>query len=279
VSGVVKDQGMTVALSGLGADELFGGYGHFRSIPQMQRWLSRFGWVPSGLRRWAAATALRKARRSKREKAMDLVAGRANVLDLVLGIRRSLSDREIRQLGFAPAAVGLSEAFLPPAAYEPFRDTHGDAFRMISQAECLLYMANTLLRDSDTYSMAHSLELRVPFLGKSVSERAVSLPGSMQAPPGSPPKHLLREAAKDLLPGEVFTRPKTGFSLPMGEWMAGSLLDDCEAAIDTLAACPLIDAAGIRQLWAEYRANWTAVHWSRPLTLVVLGSYLQNRAG
>ncbi len=279
VSGVVKDQGMTVALSGLGADELFGGYGHFRSIPQMQRWLSRFSWVPRGLRRMTAGVALRKVRRSKREKAMDMVAGRANVLDLVLGIRRSLSDREIRQLGFAPAAVGLSDAFLPPAAYDPFRDTRGDAFRMISQAECFLYMANTLLRDSDTYSMAHSLELRVPFLGKSASERAVSLPGSMQAPPGSPPKHLLREAAKDLLPGEVFTRPKTGFSLPMGEWMFGSLVEESSAAVDAVATCPLFDADGVRDLWAEYRMNQTAVHWSRPLSLVALGNYLLNLSG
>lgn len=276
VSGVVKDQGMTVALSGLGADELFGGYGHFRSIPRVQRWLSRVGWVPSGLRRWAAGTALRKARRSKREKAMDLVSGRANVLDILLGIRRSLSDREIRQLGFSPAAVGLSSTFLPPAAYERFRDTKGDAFRMISQAECFLYMANTLLRDSDTYSMAHSLELRVPFLGKSVSELAASLPGSMQAPPGSEPKHLLREAVKDLLPAEVFTRPKTGFSLPMGDWMFGSLLEESSAAVESLAACPLVDGDGVRRLWQEYGSNVTAVHWSRPLTLVALGNYLQR---
>jgi len=198
------------------------------------------------------------------------------VLDLVLGIRRSLSDREMRQVGFTPASLGLSSTFLPPAAYEPFRNTNGDAFRMISQAECFLYMANTLLRDSDTYSMAHSLELRVPFLGKGVSERAASLPGAMHAPPGSQPKHLLRQAVKDLLPGEVFTRPKTGFSLPMGDWMFGSLLDHSTAAVESLAACPLFDGDGVRRLWQEYGSNVNSVHWSRPLTLVALGSYLQR---
>jgi asparagine synthase (glutamine-hydrolysing) len=96
----------------------------------------------------------------------------------------------------------------------------------------------------------------------------------MQAPPGSHNKHLLRKVVSGLLPGDVFDRPKTGFSLPIGDWIAGPLTDACDAAVETAASCPLLNAAGVRSLWCDYRTNWNQVHWSRPLGLVVLGSYL-----
>jgi asparagine synthase (glutamine-hydrolysing) len=232
--------------------------------------------VPAPLRRAAAGLALRSSRRTTREKAMDLVSRPATTLELALASRRAFSDREINSLGFSPGSLGLSSDFLAPAAYEPFSNTGGDAFRTISQVECFLYMSNTLLRDSDCYSMAHSLELRVPFLGRGVSERATSLPGPMQAPPRSPNKQLLRKVVSDLLPSEVFNRPKRGFTLPIGEWMAGPLRDECEAAVSFLDGCPGIESSGVRALWGEYCTHWNQVHWSRPMTLVVLGSYLRN---
>ena len=140
-----------------------------------------------------------------------------------------------------------------------------------------LYMGNTLLRDSDTNGMAHSLEIRVPFLGQRLVDRVSALPGTSRAPRGSKPKHLLRKAVADVLPAAVFARPKTGFSLPFGNWMFGPLRDQCEAAIEALAACPLFDARTVRSMWAGYEAQRTQVHWSRPLTLVVIGSYLARR--
>ncbi len=96
-------------------------------------------------------------------------------------------------------------------------------------------MGNTLLRDSDTNSMAHSLEIRVPFLGRRLVDRVSRLPGSARSPRGSQPKHLLRKAVADLLPADVFTLRKSGFSLPFGDWMFGPLRDQCETAIESLA--------------------------------------------
>jgi asparagine synthetase B (glutamine-hydrolysing) len=78
------------------------------------------------------------------------------------------------------------------------------------------------------------------------------------------------------LPEEVFRRPKTGFTLPLDTWMQGSLRIQCEAAVETLAACPLFDTAEVGRLWAELRDPRIDDHWSRRLALVVLGSYLQS---
>jgi asparagine synthase (glutamine-hydrolysing) len=274
VSGAVKSQGITVALSGLGADELFGGYPHFRLIPKMQRWLSPLACMPTQLRRSVAGLALSRARRGKRDRLMDVVAVKPDALGIALSIRRLLCNRELQLLGFPNRLPGLTASHLPEQAFSAVGAAGGDIFRTISQVECHFYMGNTLLRDSDCYSMAHSLELRVPFLGRCFSEQVMSLPGGMQDPPGSLNKHLLRRVGHDLLPGEVFDRPKTGFTLPVGDWMNGPLLDDCEAAVRSLAACPLMDARGVHQLWEDYRANWSSTFWTRPLSLVVLGSYL-----
>ena len=137
-------------------------------------------------------------------------------------------------------------------------------------------MGNTLLRDSDVNSMAHSLEIRVPFLGQKVVDYTCGLPGSTRGPQGSPGKHLLRKAISDLLPQSVFVRPKSGFGLPFGDWLFGPLRDQCEASIDVLAACPLFDGGTVRRKWSTYASQRKTTHWSRPLSFVVLGSYLEK---
>ena len=180
----------------------------------------------------------------------------------------------LRTLGFDARHLGLTPSYLPAEAIAPLEARSGDAFAAVSRAELSLYMGNTLLRDSDTNSMAHSLEIRVPFLGQQLVDRVSRLPGQVRSPRGSQPKHLLRKAVADVLPEGVFTRPKSGFSLPFGDWMFGPLRDQCEAAIGSLAACPLFDGAVVRKMWGDYEARRKQIHWSRPLSLVVLGSYL-----
>ena len=278
VSGVVKDAGATVALSGLGADELFGGYPSFARAAKAERLLRPLGFVPASLRRAAAKIAFALLPAGKRAKAVDLVSGGTTALELASQFRRLTSDSDLRSLGFAPRSLGLTSQFLPPAAFAPFNDAGRDPFRAMSQAECFLYMGNTLLRDSDTNSMAHSLEIRVPFLGRWFADGVASLPSRVKQPQGAPPKHLLRKATGSVLPYDIFTRPKRGFSLPIGEWMFGPLRDQCTAAIATLAECPIFPTGSIDRLWASYAAQRHAMHWSRPLSLVVLGSYLQQTA-
>jgi hypothetical protein len=87
---------------------------------------------------------------------------------------------------------------------------------------------------------------------------------------------LLRKAAGAILPHDLFARPKRGFTLPIGEWMFGPLEGECEAAIDAVAACSALDGAAVRRLWDSYRSQPGAIHWSRPLALVVLGNYLRR---
>jgi len=276
VSGVVKQGGATVALSGIGADELFGGYPCFAKAQKLARFLKPLAFVPPRLRRSAAAAALAALPAGKRAKAVDLIAGGGSCVELAASLRRVTSGRDLRSLGLDPKPLELSEQYLPASAFDAFTDPGGDPFNAVSQAESFLYMGNTLLRDADVNSMAHSLEIRVPFLGRWLVDLVGAMPGDVKAPQGGLPKHLLRKAAGAILPHDLFSRPKRGFTLPIGEWMFGPLRGECEAAIDTLAGCSALDGAAVRRLWDSYRSQPGAIHWSRPLALVVLGNSLRR---
>src|ERR1019366_6362824 len=93
-----------------------------------------------------------------------------------------------------------------------------DVANSISLAEIGVYMQNMLLRDTDFMSMAHSLEVRVPLLDHEVVELVASFPGVWKRGT-SPPKPLLVDAVSDLIPREVYARPKMGFVLPYDHWL------------------------------------------------------------
>jgi len=274
VSGAVKDRGITVALSGLGADELFGGYPSFRRIPRLRLLLSVIAMLPRSLRRAMADAILRPLPAGRRAKAIDFLSSGNSAVELAALCRRVMGDATVAALGFRARDVGLTPQYLPREAFDAFTEKPRDLFQAISQAETCLYMGNTLLRDSDTNSMAHSLEIRVPFLGQSLVDYVSSLPHSIRAPKHAAPKHLLRKAMAGLIPDAVFTRPKRGFSLPFDKWIFGPLREQSEAAIATLVDTPLFDASAVRRIWGDHCRDPGASHWSRPLSLIALGDYL-----
>ena len=276
ISGAVTDREITVSLSGLGADELFGGYPSFVRVPKWRRALALAGCVPRSIRRRAAEALARRMPASRREKFVDQVSGSVSLLELAIQSRRLSSDATLSHLGLRADELGLTSTYLPPEALQAFRTSGTDSFQVVSQTESLLYMGNTLLRDSDINGMAHSLEIRVPFLGRRFVEYVAGLPMTVKSPPQGRPKHLLREALKQTLPADVFTRPKRGFTLPFAEWMAGPLRDECEAAIDALGECEIFPTGSVQSLWRRYLDGRNGYQWSRPLSLVVLGSYLQK---
>ena len=276
VSNAVADRGITVSLSGLGADEIFGGYPSFRRMPALHAILAGVGWLPRSLRRRAAEILSWRMPASKREKLVDQVSGGTSLLELAIQSRRLSSDATLAGLGLHPDRLGLTATYLPPEAIEPFRTTGTDRFQVVSQVESLLYMGNTLLRDADINGMAHSLEIRVPFLSRRCVDYVAGLPRGVKAPRGGRPKSLLCKAMEETLPADVFSRPKQGFTLPFRHWMTGPLRDECQAAIDVLSACPIFAPGAVESLWKRYVGDPEAHQWSRPLALVVLGNYLQR---
>ncbi|MFM8594115.1 MAG: asparagine synthase-related protein, partial [Chloroflexota bacterium] len=252
----------------------FGGYVTFDEVRRLRKMVAPADVVPSSIRRFLVPQLARLAPARRRARIIELFGRGTSYLDLALMARRIISDDANRTMGFDHRAVGLTEHWLPTEAYEPFTQINADLFHTVSQAETLLYMSNTLLRDTDVSSMNCSLETRVPFLGRTVVDLAGSIPGRVHFPPGPAKKHLLRLVASRLLPREVLERPKRGFLLPFTPWMNGPLREECTADMERFAGNSIVDGAAVRAGWQECIGRPGHTAQSRRLALIVLGSYL-----
>jgi asparagine synthase (glutamine-hydrolysing) len=264
VSKAVKESGVTVALSGLGGDELFGGYPSFRRALRMEA-VSSFtkGFLKSAARVGSLANA-------HENKAIQLAVSDGDAASVYRISRQLFSSHALHELTTGPA-----EANEPCSASNGERDT----VNLISRLEMGGYMANTLLRDTDSVSMANSLEVRVPFVDKYVADYVLSLPGGWKLDQrnGYQAKPLLAEILTDLLPPEVLRRRKMGFTLPFQKWMTLQLKDHISSVFadsSQLISCGLRQDS-VKDLWQRFLRRPGTVGWSRPWTLYVLAKWCQ----
>lgn len=274
VSNAVKAAGNTVALSGLGPDELFGGYWMFDEVRRLRRLVAATGIVPRSIRRAAVPRLARFAPASRRQRIIEVYGGGTSYLDLTLMATRVFKDNVLHAMGLDHRSLGLTEHWLPAEALDPFTDVNRELFHTVSQVATLLYMVNRMLRDTDVNSMNCSLETRVPFLGRRVVDFVGSIPGRLHFPPGPARKHLLRKVAVRLLPQRVLDRPKRGFPLPLNAWMNGPLSDKCRESLESLARNPIVDGAAVLDAWNANSHVKGQETQSRRLALVTLGSYI-----
>jgi asparagine synthase (glutamine-hydrolysing) len=246
VSRAVAVHGVKVALSGLGGDELFGGYPSFRDVPR----LKLIAGLPRPLRRILGSVA------RLGDRLTDL-PGNAGAGELARWRRRFFTDDMIRRAGL-------------PSAPTPFECPVElpDDYARVSWAELTGYMRRMLLRDADQMSMAVSLELRVPFLDHELVEYVLGLPeAAKKRYPG--PKGLLVEACRDLLPPSVYRRPKAGFILPMKVWMLGPLASFVAEGLRETVSRRLLPQALVNEINAAFQRG--RLHWTRVWSIVVLG--------
>jgi asparagine synthase (glutamine-hydrolysing) len=268
----LAEEDVVVGLSGLGADELFGGYPSFARAPLFSRLLSVMRLIPAGVRATVASgMGGLDGRSGSFDKLADLLAGGSSVSEVSLSLRRTLSNRRLAALGLPVQRTELGPNYLDLGwGLETPRGL--DSFNCVARTESTHYMMDTLLRDTDTNSMQQSLEVRVPFLDLPFVEYVAALPAHVKQHGGSASKSLLRYACRKVIRDDIARRPKTGFTLPIGDWMKAEMRDSCEAAIDRLAEVPFIEAREVRRIWDTFLTDNRALHWSRPLSLVVLGA-------
>jgi asparagine synthase (glutamine-hydrolysing) len=275
VSGAVRRAGLKVALSGLGGDEIFGGYETFRSTPRLERLGAISRWVPAPLR---AATAPAVARlagmRGRPDGARKLeMAWRApKAFPHPYFFTRALfTPDQVAGLALRNGSAktpALWRAWLEQAARE---SASLDSFSRVSWLESRSYLVSTLLRDTDAVSMAHSLEVRVPLLDHPLVEFVAALPEAAKR--GARPKALLVEALADVLPAEVVTQPKRTFTLPWEQWLREALREKVAIGLASLSPslAPALEARTVEAVWREFLAGRTG--WTRPWSLYVLNEW------
>lgn len=264
--------GVKVALSGLGGDELFGSYPSFKQLPPLRRFLPLW-WRMGGRARGAILRVLQSRRQTRALKLADFLGSARDLHELAALQRRVFP--EPRRLALLHPDVRASAVRLGPL-HPRLDDFVGellgaDDFQIISAWELRTYMADVLLRDSDVFSMAHSLELRVPFVDRPLLEWLWPQADYFKRRPGGA-KQALADAVADVVPAAIRQRAKQGFTLPFALWMRRELRPflDATFAPDSLAACPWLDAAAARQQWLDFLAGSDSRAWSRVWSLAVL---------
>ena len=240
VARAARRAGLTVALSGVGGDELFGGYASFRDLPrgcmEPAIALDRAG-TPT--HRLVAALSNRSRRRQGRgDAAPQQICGST----LPASARAVSAGRPASCIRCPMDAKSFADCRLPHSNRSNAQSSGFDPINQVSRLELCGYMRHMLLRDADVFSMANALEVRVPLLDHELLELAARCPGAWKrADPR--PKPLLVDAVGPRLPRTVYAAPKRGFSFPWGAWLRDALRNRAAAAIDD------------RDSWASLRLN------------------------
>jgi asparagine synthase (glutamine-hydrolysing) len=274
VARAVREQGIAVALSGMGGDEIFGGYPAFRRVPFLYGWLSRLKFAPPPWRVAAARIVSMMASEIVRQKSIEIARLGPQLAGLYFQSRRLISDEALRTLGLDWRSLGLQDGWQPPSVDFSECLVNDDPVASVSRLETIFYLGNMLLRDSDVFGMANSLEIRVPFLDRDLLDWAFGLAGNLVLPHGAPPKHLLREMYAHLFSGSQFTQPKRGFTLPIATWLMGPLRDLMETSLRNLKNSGLLEPEGVDHVATTFLGQPHSPAWSRVWALVTLGHWL-----
>lgn len=235
VAKATAERGLKVAISGVGGDELFGGYPSFVEIPKWVRALRVPSKVPGAARLLRALPAdLLPGTNPKTRGVLQFGGSYAGAWFLKRGLFMpwdlpALLDRDFQR-------EGLRRLQLESHLAEVLRPDPGTAFGRIATLESALYMRNQLLRDTDWASMAHSLEVRVPYVDP-ILLRAIA---TLARTTGSISKAAVAATPATPLPEAVIRRAKTGFSTPVRQWLQEQADFDSWRSIPqlTIPSCP-----------------------------------------
>ncbi|MDO9000573.1 MAG: asparagine synthase (glutamine-hydrolyzing) [Bacteroidota bacterium] len=269
VSKATKKAGVTMALSGIGGDEVFAGYDVFKRMSKLHKkaWLNT---VPLFSRKTAGYIIQKRKKSVSGNKIQEILSQNKINFTSAYPLNRSVfTEKELsnliknsnskNQIGAIVSAIPQIKNYLLSA---------------VSLCEINTYLQNILLRDADQMSMAVALEVREPFLDYKLIEFVLGVSDEKKYP--HTPKKLLVDSLGDLLPEEIVNRPKMGFTLPWQNWLKTDLKLFCEKNIIEFSTYDFCNKTELLNLWNGFLNNEPTITWSRIWHIVVLNNWLKE---
>ena len=252
------DCALKVLLTGIGGDELFGGYTTFVKVPRLLKYGTKYG---AGLRSVAGLLAKLPTKNPVPFKKVADAGELGNLAEAYLLQRSIRWRRDKSSSGIAERLQGSIESF-------------ESDFQKIAALELQFYARNQLLRDADVFSMASSVELRVPFLNIPLVEAALSIAPEYHFA-GGRGKRLTRNILQDLVGEQLPQRPKMGFTFPWRDWLRNTLNETITRTLrdEQLYEPLMLDPTYGRELldglerddrlqsWSEVWSLFTLLNW------------------
>ncbi len=211
---------VTVALTGDGGDEAFGGYNRYVAM----KLADKLDWLPGALRRGVAPVGNFLPRKGKRFFQDVLAAPKAQRYFNTIGIFSEHDKQSLYSPGFLQRIAGLSRSINYLNLFFD-RSKNLDLINQLLYVDLNSYLPECLMAKADIATMANSLEARSPFLDHELIEAVFGMSGDWKIKGARSTKWLLKQSCADLLPPKIATRSKMGFGIPVDAWFRGELKD------------------------------------------------------